>query len=55
MEEGKVIISVEEYKKLIKTQERCEIFADFLNTKCFVDREECAMLLGFELKEQKND
>lgn len=52
MEEGKVIISIEEYKKLIKIQARLDMFADFVNNEKYsIDRKECAMYLGFELKE----
>lgn len=52
---GKVTISTEEYRNLIKTCAEIEIFAGFVKrSKYSIDREDCAMFFGFELPEENN-
>lgn len=48
-------IPVEEYKKLLKTSVRVEIFAEYVNSESYrIDREDCGRYLGFDV-EKKED
>lgn len=48
-----ITISTDEYKNLIKTQARVEVFAEFVNASRFsIGREECAKFLGFEIEKE---
>lgn len=51
---GTIVISVEEYKKLIEMEVRVNIFKDYVNgEKYSISRETCASMLGFELEERE--
>lgn len=53
MGENMISIPMEEYKKLIESSVRVEIFADFVNSTNYgVGRDECASYLGFKIKEE---
>lgn len=48
MEERNITIPVEEYKKLLETSVRINLFADFVNqSKYNIDQEDCGRFLGF--------
>lgn len=50
MEERNITIPVEEYKKLLETSVRINLFADFVNqSKYSIGREDCGRFLGFEV------
>lgn len=50
MEERTITISVEEYKKMLESSVRIDVFADFVNgSKYSIDREDCGKFLGFEV------
>lgn len=50
MEEKTITISVEEYKKMLATSVRVELFADYVNgEKYSISREDCGKFLGFEV------
>lgn len=49
MEEEKITISVNEYKRLLETSVRVEIFADHVNKRSYLDREDCGKYLGFKV------
>lgn len=45
-----ITISMEEYKKLLETHTRVEIFKTFVNKEKFnIDRKDCGTFLGFEV------
>lgn len=46
-----ITIPVEEYKKLVETSVRVDIFIDFVQgEKYSISREECGRYFGFEVK-----
>lgn len=48
--EEKIIISVEEYKKLLEASVRISVFANYVNSsKYSIDQEDCGRFLGFEV------
>lgn len=50
-----ITISVEEYKKLLKTQVATEAFIDFVKASKYAPhKEDCARFLGFEIQEENN-
>lgn len=47
---GEITISTKEYKELIESQVRVQIFSDFVRKSEYrIDREECASYLNFSL------
>lgn len=47
---------IEKLEELFKLSGRINAFADYVNVcKFAIDRETCAAILGFELKEEKED
>ena len=54
MEEKTITISVEEYKKMLATSVRVELFADYVNgEKYSISREECGKFLGCKVMEHE--
>lgn len=53
---GEITITTEEYKKLLKTQARVEVFEQYVKSQEFsISRIECACFLGFELENSKEE
>lgn len=53
---GEITITTEEYKKLLKTQARVEVFEQYVKIQEFsISRIECACFLGFELGDLKEE
>ena len=44
-----ITIPMEEYKKLLETHTRVEIFKAFVNREKYVDKKDCGTFLGFEV------
>lgn len=54
MKEGFVKISLEEYRNLLDAQSRIDVFAEYVNKEKYsIEREKCATMLGFGLKEDE--
>lgn len=54
--ENTVTISTDEYKKLLESTIRIDVFADYVNTnKYSITRKECGTFLGFEVKNESED
>lgn len=61
MEEGKVSISLDEYRELRRKAEMCNVlegrlaaFRDYVNLQKFsIDREECGAILGFPVESKE--
>lgn len=52
---GNIAIPLEEYKKLLEVSVRVKAFEDFVKKNEFsINREECAMFLGFKLKNEED-
>lgn len=53
---GRITIPTEEYKELLKTQARAEVFEKYVKSQEFsISRTECAWFLGFELGDSKEE
>lgn len=49
-----IVVSVDEYRELISSSIKIELFADFVNnSKRSISREDCGRYLGFDLEEKK--
>ena len=47
-----IIVPLEEYKKLLETHTRVEVFKNFANKENYsVSKKDCGAILGFEVKE----
>lgn len=54
MEEKMITIPVEEYKKMLTTSVRVELFADYVNgEKYSISRKDCGKFLGFKVMEHE--
>lgn len=53
---GEITITIKEYKELLKTRARVEVFEKYVKSQEFsISRTECAWFLGFELEESKEE
>lgn len=52
---GVVEISTTEYNKLLKLAGKVESFENYLKEHEYIDKKDCATLLGFKLIENKKD
>lgn len=50
-----ITITTEEYKRLLATSIKVEIFADFVNRSRYsISREDCGMYLGFKIEDKED-
>lgn len=53
---GEIMVTVEEYKKLLEAEIRIKTFSDFVKKEKYsIDREVCGSYLGFEVNDAGND
>ena len=52
---GEITISVDEYKGLLEMLVRVKLFSIYVNSKTYIDREECGRYLGFEVNDVRAD
>lgn len=53
---GEITISTKEYRELVESKVRIDVFSDFVNSQQYsISRGECARILGFELEDAKEE
>lgn len=55
MRDNMITIPAEEYKRLLESAIRIEIFSKFVNENAYISKKECGSYLKFEVKENDGE